>query len=192
MRHTVRTFVAVEIGAENRQAAGRLIQSLRGAGADVKWVAPENLHLTLKFLGDVPNERLAEVCRAVEQAAGAQAPFVLELRGAGAFPNAARPRVIWLGTGEGTEPSISLAEAVEQALEGLGFRREARRFHPHLTLGRMRRSGPGVSALARLLKEHAEFDAGRAEINQTVVFSSQLTRSGPVYEPLAHARLGGA
>lgn len=190
MRDAVRTFVAVEIGTENRRAAARLIDRLRSAGADVKWVDPENLHLTLKFLGDVSSQRLADVCQAVERVAGTQASFVLELRGTGAFPNAARPRVIWLGTGEGTEPMIALAEAVEEALERLGFRREARRFHPHLTLGRLRRSGPGVAALARLLQEQADFQAGRAQINEAVVFSSQLTRSGPLYEPLARAPLG--
>jgi len=191
MRHTVRTFVAVEISAENRKAAERLIKSLRSAGADVKWVVPDNLHLTLKFLGNVPAERLPEVCGAVEEAAKRQAPFTLGLCGAGAFPNAARPRVIWLGVREGTEPIVALAEAVEGALERLGFRREGRKFHPHLTLGRVRRSGPGTAALARLLGEHADFDAGRVEIQQTVVFSSQLTRSGPIYEPLAHAPLDG-
>jgi len=191
MSHTVRTFVAVEIDADCRKAAVRLIDTLRSAGADVKWVAPENLHLTLKFLGNVSSERLAEVCAAVEQAAAGREPFGLELCGAGAFPNPARPRVVWLGTSEGTQPTIELADAVEQALEKLGFGRETRKFHPHLTLGRVRHRTPALAVLTKLLKEHAEFNAGRCEIEQVVVFSSQLTRDGPIYEPLAHAPLGG-
>jgi len=191
MSHTVRTFVAVEISSESRKAAVRLIGRLRSAGADVKWVTPENLHLTLKFLGNVPAERLAEVCNVAEQAASAHAPFTLEMRGAGAFPNPSRPRVIWLGTQAGSQQLTALAEAMEKRFEKLGFRREARRFHPHLTLGRVRRSGPAIGALARLLAEHADFDAGQCEIQQVVVFSSQLTRNGPIYEPLGRVVLGG-
>ncbi len=191
MKNTVRTFVAVEITSAVRDRAGQLIGQLRGAPAEVKWVETHNLHLTLKFLGDVPSREIARVCDAVQRGVAEVAPFELELRGAGAFPNANRPRTLWLGAGGGEQEMIALHGAVEKPLKKLGFRSEHRRFHPHLTIGRVRRSGPGVAELGQLLLQRAEFDAGRFRVDRVTVFSSQLDRSGPTYEALSRAKFGG-
>ena len=103
MVQTIRTFVAVEMDVAIRKAAAGLIEKFRAAGAGVGWVAPENMHLTLKFLGDVGVEDIPNVCEAVREAAAGAAPFTLQVSGAGAFPNLSRPRVIWLGASEGEE-----------------------------------------------------------------------------------------
>jgi len=190
MGQTVRTFVAVETGAEVRRAAVELIEQLRAAGADVKWVAPENLHLTLKFLGDVALTETARICDALARAAAEVEPFEFELAGAGAFPNTSRPRTIWLGATGDDRPIRALVDCVEKRLQKLGFRREGRRFQTHLTLGRLRRPGPEVRQLGELLKELADYPAGKTRVSEVVLFSSQLTPAGPIYAPLGRARLG--
>ena len=191
MKPTLRTFVAVEINAANRARAGELIQLLRAAPAEVKWVDVENLHLTLKFLGEVSAREIGRVCGAVERGAAAVEPFEFELRGAGAFPNAGRPRTLWLGAGKGEQEMVALHDRVEAALVTLGFRKEHRRFRPHLTIGRVRRGGPGVAELGLLVEQLADFDAGRLSVRQATVFSSQLTPHGPIHEALGRAKLGG-
>ncbi len=189
MKHTVRTFVAVEIDAAVRSRAEKLIERLAGSPADVKWVEAHNLHLTLKFLGDVPSGETPRVCDAVARGAAKVEPFELEVCGAGAFPSAGRPRTLWLGSGDGEQGMIELHGHVETPLAKLGYRKEHRRFHPHLTLGRVRRSGPGVAELGELVKQNADFPAGRLTVREVVVFTSQLTRTGPTYEALSHAKL---
>jgi 2'-5' RNA ligase len=191
MKSLIRTFIAVEIDAAIRRAAAKLIEQLRSAGADVKWVEPENLHLTLKFLGDLGPDGVARVCRAVQQATACVPPFEIEIRGAGAFPNVHRPQTIWLGASDGDEQMAELAEQVESALEPFGFRRETRRFRTHLTIGRVRRNGGRIAGLGSALAEQAGYEAGRMPVEEVVVFSSELTRAGPIYEAMGRAPLGG-
>ncbi|MGQ9576610.1 MAG: RNA 2',3'-cyclic phosphodiesterase [Thermoguttaceae bacterium] len=191
MKQVIRTFIAVEIAENIRKIASQIIEQFRPAGADVGWVAPENLHLTVKFLGDVSVVEVPRVCQALRQAVGPIAPFSLEIRGAGAFPNLSRPRVIWLGAGQGHQDMARLADQVERALEPLGFRREGRPFQSHLTLGRVRRAGPGIPALARLIQQYADHRVGSMPVEQVVVFSSKLERTGAVYEALDRAQLAG-
>ena len=191
MKQTVRTFVAVELSPAVRAAAEQLIRGLEAAPAEVKWVEPHNLHLTLKFLGEVPSREISRVCQAAQRGAAEIEPFECELCGAGAFPNASRPRTLWLGTGAGEQEMVALHDHIEAALAKVGYRKEHRRFQPHLTIGRVRRGGPAVAELGELVKAHAEFHAGRLSVRQVVVFSSQLTPRGPIYEALGRARLGG-
>ncbi len=191
MKHTLRTFLAVEINSAVRQRAEQLIDQLRAVRADVKWVEAPNLHLTLKFLGEVATQEIPRVCEAVRQGAAPVAPFELEVRGAGAFPNTRRPRTLWLGVGSGQEEIVTLHDQVEEPLRKLGFRPEHRRHHPHLTVGRIRRGGPGVAELGKLLEQHADYLAGRLNVAQVVLFSSQLGPGGPTYEALSRAKLGG-
>ncbi len=190
MKSTVRTFVAVEINSDVRDRAAALIERLRAAAADVKWVDPHNLHLTLKFLGDVPSNEIPRVCEAVRRGAAKVEPLRLEVRGAGAFPNAGRPRTLWLGVGDGEAEMIELHKQIEDALAKLGYRKEHRRFHPHLTIGRVRRSGPNVSDLGNLIGQNADFLAAQVTVAKVVVFSSRLATSGPTYEALSRAKLG--
>jgi RNA 2',3'-cyclic 3'-phosphodiesterase len=191
MPQRIRTFIAVELDAAIRKAAADLIDKLRPADADVKWVDPEKLHLTVKFLGGVDAEDVARVCDAVEKAVADVSPFQLAIRGAGAFPNTRRPQTIWLGAGEGDDRMAKLAGRVDKALEKFGFRRETRRYRTHLTLGRFRRDGHGSGELGRLLQQFADYDPGRMPVEELVTFSSQLTPTGPIYEAMGRADLGG-
>jgi 2'-5' RNA ligase len=191
MKRTVRTFVAVETDAAIRKAAAELIERLRAAGTEVKWVETENMHLTLKFLGEVPTLEIPEVCQAVQRGAAAVEPFEFEIRGAGAFPSAGRPRTVWLGSGAGEKEMVALHGHVEARLAKLGYRKEHRRFLPHLTLGRVRGGGPTMAPLGELIQHNADFPAGRVTVSEVVVFSSQLTSDGPIHAVLGRGRLGG-
>lgn len=190
MKKTLRTFVAVKITAAIRARAVELIATLQDAYPDVKWVEPHNLHLTLKFLGDAHQREIAEICRAVAQGASEVDPFELEICGAGAFPSAARPRTVWLGATVGAEPMVVLHDRIEAALAHLGYREEHRRFQTHLTLGRVRGTGPGIADLGKRLQQHEHFSAGRMAVGQVTVFASTLTSDGPIYEVLGTAALG--
>ena len=185
-----RTFVAVEIDSAIRARAGKLIDILRAADADVKWVEPANLHITLQFLGEAPEQQIADVCKAVEQGAAQVRPFDLEIGGAGAFPNSNRPRTLWIGAKAGSQQMAELHEFVALELGELGFQDEERRFQTHLTIGRTR-SGKNVLQLGQLLKQRADFTAGRMRVETATIFSSKLGPGGPTYQVLSTARLGG-
>ena len=187
-----RTFVAVEAPAAVRQRAVDLIERLRASQAEVKWVEPHNLHVTVKFLGDVPTPATVEVCAAVAAAVQTLPPLPVTFRGAGAFPDMRRPTTVWLGIGQGADEFGDLVAAVEKSLAQLGYPKEGRRFHPHLTLGRVRGTGPAVRELSDLIRAHAEFEAGTAELREVVVFASHLNRTGPTYQALARIPLAGS
>jgi 2'-5' RNA ligase len=153
-------------------------------------VEPHNLHWTLNFLGDVDDRELPEVCTTVATAAAEIEPFELACFGAGAFPAAERPKTLWLGTGQGSDRMIALQATIENALAGLGFRAEARRFTPHLTLGRVGR-GQIARELPQQLAKLQDFDAGNMFVDEVTIFASQLTPTGPEYDVLALAPLAG-
>ncbi|HCJ09555.1 MAG TPA: RNA 2',3'-cyclic phosphodiesterase [Clostridiales bacterium] len=180
----IRSFVAVEADEGSRSEAARLIEALRRSGADVKWVSPENLHLTLKFLGDVPPGDVPEVASALELAVGGEAPFRVRLAGLGAFPSLSRPRVVWVGVGEGRERLEALAGRVDERLAEVGFPRERRRFSAHITLGRCR-SSRNLAELKTALAERRNYTGPEFTVSRVVLFSSVLRPTGPIYTPLA-------
>lgn len=190
MKPTARTFVAIEIDEAVRRRAAELVARLAAGTSDVRWVEPHNMHLTLKFLGEVPLERVPRICEVVQEGCDEVRPFALQVVGAGAFPHPGRPRTLWLGVGEGEPSAAMLEKAIDRRLRKLGFRGEKRKFKAHLTIGRVRRSGPGLVELSRLLREQAEFDAGTTAVQLVTVFASELTGDGPIYTPLGHADLG--
>ena len=184
-----RTFIAVPVSNSVRRRAVELAAVL-GRGIDgIKWVAEENLHLTLQFLGDVEDTTLADVCNCVKRAASDFAPFDIHVVGAGAYPSARRPRTLWLGVAEGRELMIGLQTGIASALAGLGFRQERRPFSPHLTLGRVRGDRRAIEPLIGRLADQVEFDAGSMSVSEVTVFASELFHDGPSYHVLATATL---
>lgn len=184
----LRTFVAVDIAPSVASRVARLIAELQSSRASVKWVGDKNLHLTLQFLGDVESLQIPAVCDAVQSAAAVVDPFELVCGGVGAFPDLRRPRTLWVGVQNGAEEMGELQRHIEKALAPLGFRPEARQYHPHLTIGRVKQ-GP-ASELAAALQEHESFQAGSTLISEAIVYSSELSREGPTYTALARAALG--
>ena len=140
MSGTVRAFVAIELPAGLCSAlSGIPAAASLPATASVRWTPPENLHLTLRFLGDTPEEQLAPLADALDGVAAGAAPFELELGGAGAYPEARAARVLWVGLVDADRKLRRLRNQVEAAVRGLGWKREGRPFQPHLTLARLRR-----------------------------------------------------
>jgi RNA 2',3'-cyclic 3'-phosphodiesterase len=186
----LRTFAAVPLSNDLRARATTIARELAAVAGEVKWVEPHNLHWTLQFFGNVDQREIPDICAAVAEGALALEPFELEMRGAGAFPSLDRPRTLWLGAGEGRDAMIALQGSIEKSLESLGFRGEARRYSPHLTIGRPGRGEP-PRELAAKLATLADFDAGTMLVDEVTIYSSELTRDGPVYDPLGFAPLGG-
>jgi 2'-5' RNA ligase len=187
-----RLFVALEPPEPvRRRIAGASAALQRGAGAsEVRWVAEENLHLTLQFLGAVPEERVEAVEKAVAQVAAAARPLSLEVKGAGGFPNARRPRVVWLGL-SGDVPALgALVTDLGRRLTPLGFAPEARPFSAHLTLGRAR-DARGAPGLGGALAAAAQDDGIAWRAAELVLFESHLSPRGPRYEAVQRAPLGG-
>jgi len=179
----IRTFVAVLIDDDLRRRIAGVQDQLKRLAPDVKWVAPENLHVTMKFLGDVREDMLPDVFAAVEKAAGGFSPFDVSVSGLGAFPSPSRARVVWVGLGDGWEQLRDLASAVEANLAALGFAREDKEFKAHITIGRVKFS----RFLDRLAEGFGEVESGGLGVQSVAsiaVMRSELRPSGPVYTPL--------
>jgi 2'-5' RNA ligase len=189
----IRTFIAVGIDKTIRDHAVTLQETLGRSGADVKWVEPENLHVTLLFLGEVDDRELPAVCRVVADVAAGLAPFEMSVEGAGAFPNARRPKTLWVGVGEGLEELVTLHDALEPPLLDLGcYRREERQYTPHLTLGRVKGEA-GTDQLATALARRTDWQGGRVRVREVLVMSSDFSvrPEGPTYTVLGRGKLGG-
>jgi 2'-5' RNA ligase len=182
----MRAFIAVELDDDVRAAVARVVRTLREgpSGESVRWAQPENLHVTVRFLGDVARERIPAIVREVGAAAAGVPPFFVELGRVGAFPSARRPRVIALAIAP-EKPLQQLAAAVEAAVVRAGVESDRHRFRPHLTLGRLRgRELPPVTAPVTAEGE-------TMAVNEIVLFSSELTRRGALHTPLERMALGG-
>ncbi len=187
---TTRSFIAIDLPSSVCERARELVGLLKAAGADVKWVDRDKLHITLSFLGDISDKDIAWVCQRVAQVCQANSAFELQCQGAGAFPHAQSPRTVWLGVSEGADQLQRLqAELDEHLVEGR-FPRETRRFHPHLTLGRVKRGGAEVAELGDLVQSHSQFDAGPCPVGEVLVYASDLERRGPSYTVLSRSPLG--
>ncbi len=182
---SVRTFVAVELPDEVVRTLAAVIDGLREAGDGVRWVRPEGIHLTLKFLGDVEEAQIPGVVAAVARVAGEVAPFTLQTAGVGGFPSRDRARVLWVGI-EGDSGALKRLQAgVERVLHPLGFPPERRRFTAHVTLGRARRRP------VTLLRDMAgPTEPVRFWVARVDVMKSDLRPEGAVYSVLGGGALG--
>jgi len=190
---SIRCFIAVELDESVKTELGRLqkrlAKQLRGDEFGINWVKPERIHLTLKFLGDVDDTLIPEICSAVSEAAEHFSPFEIELSGLGCFPPNNRPaRVLWAGITTGAETLGELAEAIDLNLGVLDFGPETRKFSPHLTLARIKQPNAGKSVRNLVEQSPVDIIAGQT-VGEITVFQSELTRSGPIYTSLAHAPL---
>ena len=186
-----RTFIAIGLDKSVRARVAALQEALAPAAPDVKWVEEENLHLTLLFLGEVDDRELPAVCRAVQEAVAELPAFNLSVEGAGAFPNARRPRILWVGVGEGAADVVAVHDALEGPLLELGcYRREERKYTPHVTLGRTRSERP-ADELAKALAKHQAWKAGEQPVEEVHIMASKLSPHGPEYTVLGRAKLAG-
>lgn len=187
----MRTFIAIELPEEIKDGIAELQEQLKSSSADVKWVSPQNIHLTLKFLGEIDEKRLEEINKVIHDAVSSKAAFHLSIYFIGAFPKIDSPRVIWLGIDSGDKETKEIAKSMEEELRKIGFPEEDRPFSSHITLGRTR-SGLNRQKLVQSLKsmegkvgeKKLEFD-----VTKVTLFKSTLTQKGPIYEALKETHL---
>ncbi|MEM2866172.1 MAG: RNA 2',3'-cyclic phosphodiesterase [Candidatus Hadarchaeales archaeon] len=184
----MRTFVALEISEEVRERLVRFQQKLLQGWASLKLVEPQNLHLTLKFLGEVEEGRLGEVEEALRRGCSGASPFTMEVKGTGVFPSPQYVRVVWAGVGEGWERVSSLQRDVDRELGRLGFPRDTE-FVPHLTLARVK-SVKDRGGFLRVVEGGRKEEFGRVEVREIHLKKSVLTPKGPIYETLRTFHLG--
>lgn len=184
----IRTFICIDIPEPIKGRIEELQNSLRITGAQVSWVKTINIHLTLKFLGDVRLSRVESLIRAAERAAASVSPFEIEAGCAGCFPSPRNPRVLWVGLTNLPEELKRLQTGLESELARDGFPREQKNFSPHLTIGRIR-SPQNASRVAEDLIARG-FAAESFQAREIIVMRSDLMPSGAVYTPQAVIRLG--
>ena len=180
MAETFRAFIAIDLPESVHSFLSEAQEALKLYGFGVKWVRPQNIHLTLKFLGNTATADTDKIVAAMTLAANNCPVVSLAAKGIGVFPDARRPRVIWVGLGGQLEILANLQQTLDAHLADLGFPRETRAFKSHLTLGRVK----GKIASARMkaaIDKLKEFESEPFEINQVILFKSELRSSGAVY-----------
>lgn len=187
----IRTFIAIDIDEGVRERMIALQEKFARIGSDVKWVEPKNQHVTLLFLGDVDSLDVVKVCRVVQSQCAKVAPFSLSHHGVGAFPNTRRPKILWTGITDGLDELVNLHTLLEEPLLELGcYRREARPYSPHLTLGRVTKED-AAETWGPILTKYSEWDGGTTIAKEVLVMSSELRREGPFYSVMGRAPLTG-
>lgn len=184
----MRTFIAIELDKDLKKILFNYIQDLESARAKIRWVKPEGMHLTLKFLGEINHSQADQVVNELEKITSHYAPFPLDLIGTGTFPpNSRHPKVIWIGLRK--DPSLlALATEIEDKMAHLGFSREKREFTPHLTLGRVK-SQAGINALLSRLEQKKNYHFGQMKVKKITFFRSTLKPTGAEYTPLKEFNL---
>jgi len=187
----MRCFIAIDIDEKNKRALSDLQQQLASSADikknDVKWVRPEAMHLTLKFLGEVKSEQVVELCGIVKDVASKHESFELDIQSVGYFGDGSA-RVLWVGTGRGINNLRQLQRDLEKQLALVGWPEERREFSGHLTLCRVKNQRAGVK-LAQMSKDYGDFKLGIVSADSVSVYQSQLAPSGPVYNLLGNYKL---
>jgi 2'-5' RNA ligase len=184
----MRTFIAIEIPEEMKRAIAEVQAQLKVSGADANWTRPEGIHLTLKFLGEVPEENVSEITAALVSAAEGRGRFHLQAAGTGVFPNEKAPRVVWIGISGELDKLMGLQISVEEQMVRLGFQQEDRRFKPHLTLGRIKHL-PSYGSWMHALKGVRDIELPGFDATAISLMKSELGQTGAVYTEIGRAEL---
>ncbi|MDA8431519.1 MAG: RNA 2',3'-cyclic phosphodiesterase [Nitrospiraceae bacterium] len=185
----LRCFIAVALPPPLKQSIEKVVAALRDAGGDVKWVPGENVHLTLKFLGETGEEKIGGIIEALRRKLSPYPPFYIRIGGVGSFPGGRHPRVIWVGFRERGRLE-DIYRSVEEAVKEFGYPPEDRPFSPHLTVGRVR-SGKRLAEVLKRLDEFREADFAELEVKGVTLMKSELKPGGAEYASLAEIPLEG-
>lgn len=184
MAKTTRSFIAIALNENLHKELESLQAKLKAADADVKWVKSENIHLTLKFLGNITDEQIEDVKNVFKKMGSNFKNYSIHLAGVGAFPKIQYPRVIWVGMDEGVEETDKIYKSIEEELNKKGFAKEKRSFSPHLTLGRVR-SPKNRQQLTKAVEKEKNFSSSsKLLVGEIILFKSILTPKGSIYEPM--------
>ncbi len=175
-----RLFIAVPLSDEIRNNLKNIVKTLKPLSDGVKWVKPENFHLTLKFLGETQADKVEGIISALEDSVEGLKPFIVSVQGISAFPGLKRPRVIKCCIARGNKELINIFENIEKNLEPLEIKKEERKFIPHITLSRIKKP-VGNEELMKEISKLPTIDLGEMECGRISLVRSRLTRSGPIY-----------
>ena len=184
----IRSFAAIPLNLEVVSNIEKAQIHLKALAADVKWVKPGSIHLTLKFLGNIDETDIEKIAPAIQKAVAGFQPWQTEVKNLGAFPSLRNPRVVWAGIDDPDGRLIELQARIENELLHLGFEKESRKFSPHLTLGRVK-SSRGKADLVRYIMDEREKFFGEIKIDRIILFKSDLQRTGAVYTGLRELEL---
>lgn len=188
----MRTFIAIELPEEIKAYLAKIQNDLRKIGADVKWVEPENLHLTLKFLGERDDKKIKQISELLKEISKDTTSYKIRISSLGAFPKTEAPRVIWVGISEGDNQTKAIAKRLEEEIAHLGIPKEDRPLSSHITLGRTH-SGLHVDKLSNELNNLAgKIISQEFSVTKITLFKSTLTAKGPIYEALKEINLESA
>lgn len=179
----IRSFIAIELPQFLRSKLESLQRELKRQEPDVKWVRPEGIHLTLKFLGSISRDEIDRISNVLAGIVPRWPPFTMKIKGLGGFPSIRNPRVLWIGIQEGASEVLSLQRAIEKASLENNFPPEDRPFKPHLTLGRIR-SPRGREALLASIETNRDMEIGSFSAQEVSLFQSELKPSGALYTRL--------
>jgi 2'-5' RNA ligase len=185
----MRLFLAIPIDKPILDALAGATDKLRETRAPVRWVRPEGMHLTLKFLGDTEPGRVEPLVEAIADVTEGIMPFPISVAGSGAYPKIRSPRVLWAGVMENSGTLKRLVKSIEEEGEKLGFEREKREFSPHITIGRVK-GNMNIARLIAAVKEIKDVHWGDQEAGEVVLYSSELNPGGAVYEKVHVFQLG--
>lgn len=179
----MRVFIAIELPESLKKEISNIQKRMRDLPDKIKWVDHSSVHITLKFLGEVKEKALDSVFKATRDVAQRFQPFMVEIKGTGVFPNPDRPRVIWIGVGEGSDKLARMAQYLEEELSNRGFPRERKKWVPHLTIGRVKWL-INKEKIRRKVDEEKKTQAGQMKVEFISVMQSRLTPEGALYKPL--------
>ena len=184
----MRCFVSIDISEEVRLSIGGAIAKVKGLSKGIRWVPPDHVHLTLKFLGEADEAKVLQIQERLSLLCSRHAPFALTVSGTGGFPNLRQPNVLWVGIDESV-PLGLLNRDIEQSMAELGFERETKRFSPHLTVGRVK----SMDGLEAVIREWITFKGsffGTITVGETLLMKSTLKQGGAEYSKIAGFKLG--
>jgi 2'-5' RNA ligase len=188
MEKEVRTFIAIELSDTAKERLSEIQKQLQQLELDVKWIEPENIHLTLRFLGDLTQKQLKSITEAMPQWVTGVPPFSIAITGLGAFPSPQKPKVIWAGVNDNSGEMSRLAEQIEQGINQCGISKADREFSPHITIGRVKEL-KNISCLTETVPGYAISPALEQTISKVTLFKSTLSAQGSIYKVLTQVDL---
>lgn len=188
----MRSFIAIELSQEFKNFLEHIQSKLKPAGADVRWIEPKNIHLTLKFLGDIDDLQLTQISEILEKVSKKMSRFSIGLSSLGLFPGPNSPRIIWMGIGQGNQQTKEIAQELEEELSRIGIAKEERAFTSHITIGRVKSNLNRDKLVRKITEVETEVEKLKPAllpITEISLLKSTLTPKGPIYEILTETSL---
>ena len=188
MSDTIRAFIAIPLDPKIQHSIERMQDHLKKSNNDIKWVKPENIHITLKFLGDIDTKQINSIKQILSNCTHNTRPFKVELSQLGAFPNIDRPRTLWVGLKDSKQRLNQISMSLEKTLGKIGFQTDQKPFSSHITIGRIR-SSKNIDALSKSMSSYQISENCTQTISKIILFQSTLCSEGPIYQSLHQIKL---